>query len=218
MLFSVTESDPQYLLISITILLDPRRLNVAMSRSKAKMVLAASKNVFNLFSTDEETFANAQLWKNLLRKTYTVKLWERERYGAGVEGWGMLLPRRVREAGLDRQWTNHSRWYGDWQQCTARRHCGEVLATCIAVGYRALARPRPYSCRLTPYRSPENTPSPSHIDVAVPLLDACLAVGVVGHNGRAHIIKPVDLLRREFNGYRSQVVGELVGIAYAQNH
>jgi len=88
MLFSATESDPQYLLISSSFLLDPRRLNVALSRSKAKMVLVASKSVFNLFSTDEETFANAQLWKNLLRKTCTVKLWEGERFGVGVEVWG----------------------------------------------------------------------------------------------------------------------------------
>jgi len=65
---------------------------VALSRSKAKMVLVASKSVFNLFSTDEETFANAQLWKNLLRKTCTVKLWEGERYGAGVEVWGNDRP------------------------------------------------------------------------------------------------------------------------------
>jgi len=88
MVFSATESDPQYLLVSSSFLLDPRRLNVALSRSKAKMVLVASKSVFSVFSTDEETFAHAQLWKNLLRKTCTVKLWEGERDGIGVEVWG----------------------------------------------------------------------------------------------------------------------------------
>jgi hypothetical protein len=91
MLFSATESDPQYLLISSSFLLDPRRLNVALSRSKAKMVLVASRSVFTLFSTDEETFAHAQLWKNLLRKTCTVKLWEGERARIAVEVWGNAL-------------------------------------------------------------------------------------------------------------------------------
>jgi hypothetical protein len=90
MLFSATESDPQYLLLSSSFLLDPRRLNVALSRSKRKMVLVASRSIFTLFSTDEETFANAQLWKNLLRTTCTVKLWEGERAGTGVEVWGNI--------------------------------------------------------------------------------------------------------------------------------
>ncbi|MDP9351131.1 MAG: AAA domain-containing protein, partial [Chloroflexota bacterium] len=64
---SATESDREYLLVSSKFLLDPRRLTVALSRAKEKMVLVASRSVFNLFSADEETFANAQIWKNLLR-------------------------------------------------------------------------------------------------------------------------------------------------------
>jgi len=47
--------------------LDPRRLIVALNRAKRKMILGASRAVFGLFSDDDETFANAQLWKNLLR-------------------------------------------------------------------------------------------------------------------------------------------------------
>jgi hypothetical protein len=88
MVFSATESDPQYLLVSSSFLLDPRRLNVALSRSRAKMVLVASRSIFSLFSTDEEAFANAQLWKNLLRKTCTALLWEGDRAGTHVEVWG----------------------------------------------------------------------------------------------------------------------------------
>jgi superfamily I DNA and/or RNA helicase len=87
-LVSATESDPQYLLQSSQFLLDPRRLTVALSRAKRKMVLVASRSVFGVFSTDEETFANAQLWKNLLRYTCTEKLWEGERAGHHVEVWG----------------------------------------------------------------------------------------------------------------------------------
>jgi hypothetical protein len=85
---SATESDSQYLLLSEEFLLDPRRLTVALSRAKRKMVLVASLSVFGLFSGDEETFEHAQLWKNLLRRTCTEKLWEGERAGHRVTVWG----------------------------------------------------------------------------------------------------------------------------------
>jgi hypothetical protein len=52
------------------------------------MVLVAARSVFELFSADEETFANSQLWKNLLRRTCTVPLWSGERGGRRVEVWG----------------------------------------------------------------------------------------------------------------------------------
>jgi hypothetical protein len=87
-LVSATESDREYLLTTGDFLLDPRRLTVALSRAKEKMVLVASRSVFELFSADEETFAHAQLWKNLLRHTCTVPLWSGERDGHGVTVWG----------------------------------------------------------------------------------------------------------------------------------
>jgi hypothetical protein len=68
--------------------LDPRRLTVALSRARRKMVLVASRSVFSLLSADEETFARAQLWKNLLRRTCTVQLWAGPREGRHVEVWG----------------------------------------------------------------------------------------------------------------------------------
>jgi hypothetical protein len=46
------------------------------------------RSVFTLFSMDEETFTNGQLWKNLLRHTSTELLWERIRDGHGVRVWG----------------------------------------------------------------------------------------------------------------------------------
>jgi len=85
---SATESEREYLLASGEFLLDPRRLTVALSRAKRKMILVAAQSVFSLFSADEETFANAQLWKNLLRRACTVKLWEGERDGHRVTVWG----------------------------------------------------------------------------------------------------------------------------------
>ncbi|QDU21332.1 bifunctional RecB family nuclease/DEAD/DEAH box helicase [Urbifossiella limnaea] len=85
---SATESDRGYLLAAAGFLLDPRRLTVAVSRAKQKMVLVASRSVFELFSPDEETFANALLWKNLLLRTCTTLLWEGERDGVPVQVWG----------------------------------------------------------------------------------------------------------------------------------
>jgi hypothetical protein len=87
-LVSATESDRAYLLASSQFLLDPRRLTVALSRAKRKMVLVASRSIFSLFSPDEETFANALLWKNLLLRTCTTLLWEGERGGTPVKVWG----------------------------------------------------------------------------------------------------------------------------------
>ena len=85
---SATDSDRAYVLASSAFLLDPRRLTVALSRAKQKMILVASRSVFDLFSADEETFANAQLWKNLLRRTCTVPLWADSVNGVPVEVWG----------------------------------------------------------------------------------------------------------------------------------
>ena len=87
-LVSATESDRAYLLASSEFLLDPRRLTVALSRAKRKMILVASRSIFSLFSPDEETFANSLLWKNLLLRTCTALLWEGERDGKKVAVWG----------------------------------------------------------------------------------------------------------------------------------
>jgi superfamily I DNA and/or RNA helicase len=87
-LVSTTESDRAYLLASSEFLLDPRRLTVALSRAKRKMILVASRSVFSLFSPDEEVFTNAQLWKNLLLRTCTTRLWAGEQEGRRVEVWG----------------------------------------------------------------------------------------------------------------------------------
>ncbi len=83
-----TESDPLYLLANSKFLFDPRRLNVAISRAKSKLILVGSRSIFDLFSTDEDVFASAQLWKNLLEETCTVPLWEGEREGHRVQVWG----------------------------------------------------------------------------------------------------------------------------------
>jgi hypothetical protein len=86
--YSATESDRDYLLVTGKFLFDPNRLTVAISRAKEKMILVASRSVFSLFSPDEEAFSNAQLWKNLLRRTCTALLWEGELVGHNVQVWG----------------------------------------------------------------------------------------------------------------------------------
>ncbi len=87
-LVSATESDRAYLLASSTFLLDPRRLTVAVSRAKWKMILVASRSIFSLFSPDEEVFTNSLLWRNLLLRTSSTLLWEGERVGKRVAVWG----------------------------------------------------------------------------------------------------------------------------------
>src|SRR4051812_12859330 len=45
-------------------------------------------SIFSMFSPDEEVFANSQLWKNLLLRTCTTRLWEGARQGQQVDvGW-----------------------------------------------------------------------------------------------------------------------------------
>ncbi len=87
-LIGATESDRDYVLANGEFLLDPRRLTVAMSRAKRKLVLVASRSVFEVFSADEETFTHAQLWKNLLRHTCTERVWSGTRHGHTVTVWG----------------------------------------------------------------------------------------------------------------------------------
>ena len=89
---SATESDRAYLLASSTFLLDPRRLTVAVSRAKQKMILVASRSIFSMFSPDEEIFSNSLLWKNLLLRTCSTLLWVGERGGKRVTVWGGKEP------------------------------------------------------------------------------------------------------------------------------
>ncbi|HEX8551716.1 MAG TPA: AAA domain-containing protein [Abditibacteriaceae bacterium] len=83
-IFTATESDPNYLAQS-SFLLDPRRLNVALSRAKKKVIVVASREVFELLPSDEEDFQNAQFWKHLLRRCCTKELYQDEIAGANVQ-------------------------------------------------------------------------------------------------------------------------------------
>lgn len=84
---SLTESDPAFIRSTSEFLLDPRRLTVALSRAKEKMIVIASRSVFELIATDETTFENAGLWKNLLKRTCTLLNWSGKVEGQHVEVW-----------------------------------------------------------------------------------------------------------------------------------
>jgi hypothetical protein len=84
-IYSATESDPAYLRDTGTFLFDPRRLTVAISRAKTKLVVIASESVFAYFPTDEASLNNSALWRNLRDKACTIRLWREEIMGHQVE-------------------------------------------------------------------------------------------------------------------------------------
>src|SRR5262249_12105279 len=101
-MFSATESDPAYLLASSQFLFDPRRLTVALSRARQKMILVASRSIFSLFSPEEDVFANALRGKTLLLGTCTTQWGGGERGGrrVAVGGGRGLVPCRPSPARL----------------------------------------------------------------------------------------------------------------------
>jgi uncharacterized protein len=65
MVISATASDPDYVRSEAEFLLNPNRLNVAMSRMKKKLVIVASKSVFQVTSPDADAFDQTLIWKRL---------------------------------------------------------------------------------------------------------------------------------------------------------
>ena len=62
---SATASDPDYVRAESEFLLNPNRLNVAMSRMKEKLVIIASESVFRVIPTDASGYDEAIIWKRL---------------------------------------------------------------------------------------------------------------------------------------------------------
>ncbi len=65
MVISATASDPDYVRSEAEFLLNPNRLNVAMSRMKKKLVIVASKSVFQVTSPNADEFDQTLIWKRL---------------------------------------------------------------------------------------------------------------------------------------------------------
>ncbi|MFC6720245.1 AAA domain-containing protein [Halobacteriaceae archaeon SHR40] len=65
MVISATASDPDYVRSEAEFLLNPNRLNVAMSRMKKKLVIVASESVFEVTPPDADEFDQTLIWKRL---------------------------------------------------------------------------------------------------------------------------------------------------------
>jgi uncharacterized protein len=65
MFISATASDPDYVRSEAEFLLNPNRLNVAMSRMKKKLVIVASESVFRMTPLDADEFDQTLIWKRL---------------------------------------------------------------------------------------------------------------------------------------------------------
>lgn len=86
---SATASDPDYVLAEAEFLLNPNRLNVALSRPRKKLIVVASEVVFNFLSAELEIFEQAALWKRLLSKDCADELlWAGEFAGTAVKVFG----------------------------------------------------------------------------------------------------------------------------------
>lgn len=73
---SATASDPDYVLAESDFLLNLNRLNVAISRPRKKLIVIASKSLFQFLSSDVELFENAVLWRKLRYLWAKESLWQ----------------------------------------------------------------------------------------------------------------------------------------------
>ncbi len=75
-LFSATVSDREYAQAECGFLLEPRRLNVALSRPQHKLIVLASKTTFDLIPSDLDEYEQSSLWKHLRRECAANPLWQ----------------------------------------------------------------------------------------------------------------------------------------------
>ncbi len=87
MILGATESDSLYLREAGVFFYDARRLCVALSRARSKVIIIASKNVFRLDNASDQAFDGALMWQRLYRKTCARKIWVGNRSGTGIEVW-----------------------------------------------------------------------------------------------------------------------------------
>jgi uncharacterized protein len=64
-------SDPDFLDVESDFLLNPNRLNVALSRMKKKLVVLAPQSLFRLMPADTDEYDNAVIWKGLYESVCT---------------------------------------------------------------------------------------------------------------------------------------------------
>jgi hypothetical protein len=94
---SATASDPEFVLAEASFLLNPNRLNVAISRPRKKLIVIGSTTIFRLVPPDMEVFESALLWKRLRYEFSADLLWEGEIDGVAARVSG----RRVEDKSAD---------------------------------------------------------------------------------------------------------------------
>ncbi|HEV2880945.1 MAG TPA: AAA domain-containing protein [Pyrinomonadaceae bacterium] len=75
-ILSATVSDREFALAESGFLLEPRRLTVAISRPKRKLIVIASRAVFDLIPADLDEYERGALWKYLRHECGQTTLWE----------------------------------------------------------------------------------------------------------------------------------------------
>lgn len=84
-ILSATVSDREFAQLESGFLLEPRRLTVAISRPKRKLIVIASRAVFDLIPADLDEYERGALWKYLRHECGTrATLWEGEIQGQRV--------------------------------------------------------------------------------------------------------------------------------------
>ena len=81
---SGTVSDAAFAELESAFLLEPRRLTVAVSRPKRKLILIASRTIFGLMPDDLDEYERGALWKYLRRECSGDALWRGEVGGHAV--------------------------------------------------------------------------------------------------------------------------------------
>ena len=81
---SATVSDREYAAAESDFLLEPRRFTVALSRPRRKVIVLASRAVFDLMPSDLDAYERGSLWKRLRHEVEKRVLWEGEIKGHAV--------------------------------------------------------------------------------------------------------------------------------------
>ena len=81
---SATVSDREYAAAECDFLLEPRRFTVAVSRPKRKVIVVASRAVFDLVPADLDAYERGSLWKRLRHEVERRVLWQGEIKGHAV--------------------------------------------------------------------------------------------------------------------------------------
>ena len=81
---SATVSDLEFAASESSFLLEPRRLTVAVSRPMRKLIVIASRAVFDLIPADLDEYERGALWKHLRHECAGTALWEGEVDGHAV--------------------------------------------------------------------------------------------------------------------------------------